>query len=128
MCYDGRVSAPLGGGNKPRSTLILTTLIKGEPPSGHVWDHKDRDIHNNTNENLRLATYSQNQMNRGLQKNNTWGFKGLKRYKNKWNVGIQVNGKSIYVGRFVDKIEAAKAYNTAAIKYHGEFAVLNVIP
>lgn len=29
------------------------------------------------------------------------------------------------LGRFIDKKEAARAYNQAAIKHHGEFARLN---
>jgi hypothetical protein len=35
------------------------------------------------------------------------------------------NGKKIWVGRFKTQIEAARAYDAAAKKYHGEFARLN---
>jgi hypothetical protein len=30
-----------------------------------------------------------------------------------------------WLGSFINKLDAAKAYNEAAIKYHGEFAKLN---
>jgi AP2-like factor (ANT lineage) len=40
-------------------------------------------------------------------------------------VRIWVNRKRIYIGSFEDQIEAAKAYDKAAIKYYGEFANLN---
>jgi len=35
------------------------------------------------------------------------------------------NRKSKFIGYFKDEIEAAKAYDKAAIKHHGEFAGLN---
>lgn len=45
--------------------------------------------------------------------------------KNKWRACIQINGKQINLGRFSDKDEAARAYDIAAVKYHGDKAKLN---
>lgn len=90
-------------------------------------DHKDLDKLNNLEINLRICTPSQNQANRGKQKNNTSGYVGVNWCKNakKWEARIWSNNKKIHLGYFDDPKEAAKAYNAAAIKHHGEFAVLN---
>lgn len=46
---------------------------------------------------------------------------------NKWIVCIETDGKSRTIGRFnlENEIEAAKAYDLAAIKIFGQFAKLN---
>lgn len=93
-------------------------------------DHINRNGLDNYRCNLRPATRLQNRMNCGLSKRNKSGFKGVSWHKscNKWVAKIEINDKSIYLGLFDDKIEAAKAYNAAAKKHFGEFAWLNPIP
>ena len=44
---------------------------------------------------------------------------------NRWKSSIKAGGKSIWLGRFDTKEEAARAYDVAAIKHHGEFSKLN---
>lgn len=106
---------------------ILMTTVRGM----HI-DHKNGNPLDNRRGNLRIATHSQNMCNQRIRVNNTSGFKGVKLRKGvpfkKWLVRINVNKKEIFVGSFENKIEAAKAYNEAAKKYHGEFAKLNIIP
>jgi len=41
-------------------------------------------------------------------------------------VRISVNGRRIYIGRFEDQMEAVRAYDKAANKYHGGFANVNL--
>jgi hypothetical protein len=47
---------------------------------------------------------------------------------NKWFAQIVKNGKQLYLGIQDSEIEAARAYNTAAIELFGQFAFLNSIP
>lgn len=86
--------------------------------------------------NLRIATHKQNVWHRrkfirrtsgGFQKPSRSRYKGVDWVKDikRWRVRIRVNGKRIYLGSYENEIDAAKAYDKAAKKYHGEFASLN---
>ena len=88
-------------------------------------DHKDRNPLNNKKTNLRFCTHGENNLNTGKYKNNTSGFIGVGKNGKNWRARIVINKKEIFIGAFKDKIEAAKAYNKAALKYHKEFACLN---
>ncbi len=98
-----------------------------KPPAGLLVDHHNCDTLDNRRENLRLATPAQNMQNRRKRKNTSSQFIGVSFHKNSkvWVVQIVHNGKHIWLGRFDSEIEAAKAYDEAARKYHGEFARLN---
>lgn len=91
--------------------------------SGIQVDHIDGNTLNNQRSNLRLATPSQNQWNKGLYKNNTSGFKGVSWHKDtkRWQATIAANGKQKSLGVFYSKQDAALAYKEAAAKLHGEF-------
>lgn len=99
-------------------------------PKGSQVDHINGDKLDNRKINLRVCTHSQNQINRGKQKNNTSGFKGVypQKQSKKYRAKISVNGKEYHLGYFDCPIEAAKAYNAATLNYHEEFAKLNIIP
>jgi hypothetical protein len=90
-------------------------------------DHKNEDGLDNRRFNLRPATSQQNAINRGPQKNNTSGYKGVYYRKDTgtWRAMIRVNQRLTHLGDHINKIEAAKAYNKAAKKYFGKFARLN---
>ena len=93
-------------------------------------DHINRDRLDNRKENLRSGRCGENLANRGKPSNNVSGYKGVSRNVNKvnvWSARIVVNYKCIHIGVFDNKEEAAKAYNKAAIKYFGEFAMLNEV-
>lgn len=92
-------------------------------------DHIDCNKLNNRKSNLRFCVTAENSRNCKVSKNNTSGYKGVSwsNSRKKWTADIMYNYKHIYLGEFPDKIEAAKAYNEAALKYHKEYARLNVV-
>jgi AP2 domain len=107
-------------------TILMHRVII-DAPNGIEVDHIDGDTLRNLRENLRHATTAQNQHNREKLLNNTSGYKGVAWHKRdkKWRVDITFNRKTFHIGYFEDKEEAARAYDEAAKKYHGEFARLN---
>lgn len=97
-------------------------------PKGMVIDHIDHDGLDNRKANLRPATRCQNMYHRKKTAAASRSkYKGVSRRKNsnKWLARIRCEKKSIYLGTFASEIDAAKAYDRAAKKYHGEFASLN---
>lgn len=87
-------------------------------------DHFDGNRLNNMRSNLRVCNRSQNSCNRGANKNNTSGFKGVywKEDHRKWFSCITVNRKRMYLGYFDSPEMAHAAYCAAANEFHGEFA------
>jgi hypothetical protein len=98
-----------------------------EAPDGFLVDHRNGNGLDNRRTNLRVATQSQNMQNRRKRKNTTSKFIGVSFDKehSKWDARIYHQRKQVFLGRFVNEIEAAKAFDEAAKKYHGEFARLN---
>lgn len=90
-----------------------------------TWiDHINGDPKDNRKQNLRVATYAQNGMNKKFMSNNTSGVIGvyLNRRGNFWCAQISVNDKIIYVGGSKNKEKAIKARLQAEKEYYGEFA------
>lgn len=92
-------------------------------------DHKDHNGLNNSRGNLRLATGLQNMHNKRMHIGNISGCKGVcwDILGNKWKAQICINGKQTYLGMSVSKGEAKEMYDTAALKYFGEFACTNAM-
>ena len=97
-------------------------------PNNLLCDHINRNSLDNRKANLRPATVSQNLCNRPKTRSRTRSkYKGLEwdSTQKKWKTRIQFNNRKIYLGSFTSEIEAAIAYDSAAKKYHREFANLN---
>lgn len=92
-------------------------------------DHRNRNTLDNQRKNLRLASCSENGANRGPQENNTSGYKGVTwdAERQKWKAQLKKNGRHVLQKRFDCLVDAAIAYNQAALQHFGEFAVLNPV-
>lgn len=103
---------------------IMSRLLGRELNTTDWVDHKDTNPLNNTRDNLRLCTRSQNSANTGLNATNTSGYKGVyfETKNGKWRARIMLNKKNHHLGYFDNPEEAHKAYREKAIELFGEFA------
>src|SRR5262245_43330636 len=89
-------------------------------------DHRNGNRSDNRFANLRCSTRSENQQNRPKNQNNRSGFKGVSYSaairERPWRATISAKGEFVDLGRFATKAEAARAYQIAARRMHGEFA------
>lgn len=89
-------------------------------------DHLSGDPLRNLKSEMTIVTNKENIRRQKISKNNTSGFKGCYSKKGRWQAGIRVDRKYIYLGSFSTKEEAARAYDKAAIQYFGhDFCILN---
>jgi hypothetical protein len=106
-----------------REHTLVWILFYGAAPEKLI-DHINCIPNDNRIENLRLATNAQNLANRGRNKSNTSGFKGvwLHSQTKRWAASIKHLGKKYSLGCYDTALEAHEAYKQASIKLNGEFA------
>lgn len=115
-------------GEKYKTILLHRDLVN--VPEGKVVDHINHDGLDNRKSNLRICDQRDNVKNcRKRQYKSTSKYKGVHFFKNykKFVAVIQSHQKRRCIGYYHKEEDAARAYNVAAIKYHGEFANLNII-
>jgi len=115
------------GRNAKRKNLQMHNLVLDVPP-GMYADHVNHNGLDNRKANLRAVTHTQNVWHRRkFRPPSRSKYKGVDWAKDmkRWRARIRVNGKRIYLGSFENELDAAKAYDAAARKHHGDFAVAN---
>ena len=97
-------------------------------PNHLVVDHIDHNGLNNRKENLRICTFAENCRNLRASRHKSSKDKGVHWHKRnkKWAAQITCDHKTHHLGYFRDEIDAAKAYDKAAVELFGEFASLNL--
>ena len=105
---------------------LVWLMETGSLPHG-IIDHINLDKKDNRFSNLRLCNRSENGCNRGLNKNNTSGEKGVTWHKraSKWCGEVWKDGEKHYLGLFIEYADAVNAVRRKRIELHGDFAKFN---
>lgn len=113
---------PEGWKNSKR--IRLHQLIVGNIATEMVIDHINNNKLDARKVNLRVVTKSQNSMNRTPYQKLGTGYPGVNfnKRENKYKSRIMVDGKSIFLGTFVNINDAINARQKAEEKYFGEYA------
>ena len=103
---------------------IVWERSNGKKPKGFQIDHINGDILDNRIENLRLATYAENQWNAKKRIDNKSGVKGVCWHKvtKRWMAQIKQNKILYYLGVYETIKEAERVVKKKRLELHGEFA------
>lgn len=113
-------------GGRPRVCYLHRMLML--PGPGELVDHINGDKLDNRRCNLRIATKQQNARNGRSHAGSTSAFKGVSwdGRSGSWRATITTSpGTLIDLGHFADEQSAARAYDDAASRCFGEFALPN---
>ena len=116
----------LRGDGRLRKVGIHRLILGVDDPEWFV-DHINGDTLDNRRSNLRLVSKRQSTFNTRSRLGSSSRFKGVSfdsRLK-RWMTQIQVNGETLYLGRYQSEQDAARAYDAAAREHFGEYAYLN---
>lgn len=110
-----------------RGVIMMHRLLFCPLGDGVFVDHINRNGLDNRKCNLRKYTKSENAANAQYKSGLTSRFRGVCWFRetSKWRAQIHMNRKKVTLGYFTNEIDAARAYDRAAINQWGEFAIIN---
>lgn len=112
----------------PMHRIVLERKMGRKLQPDEATDHIDRNRANNTRNNLRVVTHTQNMRNKTKCDGTSSQYLGvsLQKKAGKWTAYIRLNGRLKHLGLFNKELDAAIAYDLAAHWYFGEYASLNI--
>lgn len=119
-------------GIRGRTVQLSRVLLGLDKDPTLQADHENHHTLDNRRRNIRIATLSQNRQNARRRRDNTSGYRGVRLHVNKeknnwtrWHASINADGQYHFLGYFTTPEAAALAYDAAATRLHGEFALRN---
>lgn len=111
-----------------RAHRVIWALVTGDWPPATI-DHINGNTSDNRLGNLRLATHAENSKNRGCSPGKTSEYLGVTKEKGnrKWRAALRHGDTYLHLGMFDCEKSAARAYDVAAMKFHGDFARINLM-
>ena len=100
----------LENGYLPELELDRENNNKGYYPDNCRWTDRNTQVQNT----------------RVIRKNNTTGYRGIRKLRKKWQARIAINKKTIYLGTYNTDIEAALAYDNYVITNNLEHAINHI--
>lgn len=115
-------------GRIDRATIFIHQIVLTRMDLIGLADHRNNDGLDNRRENIRVSTYSTNGANRGKQRNNSSGYKGVFDLGNgSYRAYIRINNVTHNLGHYSSPERAALRYNAVAKRVFGEFAYQNEV-
>ena len=118
-------------GTQGRRNEFIHRLVACEfinnPDNKPCVDHINHDKTDNTVDNLRWATHSENSKNMSKRSHTSSHYLGVSwdSRRQKWRASITTKGRMRHIGYFDLETDAAKAYDEQAMIDHGDYVNLN---